>query len=209
MASSSATATTPTLFRFSIHTTTSTTNISHTHPVPSFLCRPTPSQQSSPTLQDAFIDVLSVITAQHHSECMAALTSSSCLACPTPASDCLKSPTPFLDLAEPLVIISVYPVCGSKMCEYAVRSRLKEMQVREREKEEEEEKMLFGKVSCDICGKGDARRCAGCGTVGYCGKECQIEGWKKHKRDCGRRLKPNKEGEEDEGKAVGLPYETI
>lgn len=91
-----------------------------------------------------------------------------------------------------------------------MRSRLKELQAREREKEEEEQKVMFGKMSCEICGKEDARRCAGCGTVGYCGKECQVEGWKKHKRFCGRRPKPKKQEEEEEGgKTVGLPYETI
>ena len=84
------------------------------------------------------------------------------------------------------------------------------MQGRERETEKEEERKIFGKVSCEVCGKPDARRCAGCGAVGYCGKECQVEGWKAHRRVCRRRSKPKRgeEGEE-EGKALELPYETI
>lgn len=68
----------------------------------------------------------------------------------------------------------------------------------------EDEGKIYGKMECGVCGKGDAKRCAGCGKVGYCSKECQVEGWKEHKRDCGRRYKPKKEV-----KAVGLPYETI
>lgn len=45
----------------------------------------------------------------------------------------------------------------------------------------------FGKMACAVCGKEEAKRCAGCGTVAYCGRECQKEGWKKHKRSCMRR----------------------
>ena len=79
--------------------------------------------------------------------------------------------------------------------------------MREREKEREDEKMIFGKISCEVCGKVDARRCVGCGAVGYCGKECQVQDWKKHKRFC-RRSKPKME-DGDQGNAVGLPYESI
>ena len=68
----------------------------------------------------------------------------------------------------------------------------------------EDEGKMYGKMECAVCGKGDAKRCAGCGTVGYCGKACQAQGWKDHKRDCGRRWKSKR----DE-KVVGLPYETI
>ena len=45
----------------------------------------------------------------------------------------------------------------------------------------------FEKMSCDVCGQEDGKRCAGCGSVAYCGRECQREGWKKHKRFCTRR----------------------
>ena len=77
------------------------------------------------------------------------------------------------------------------------------MQGREREREREEEEKLFREVQCEVCGKGGARRCKGCGGVGYCGRECQVEGWKTHKRVCGRR-----KGKQEGGK-VGVPYETI
>lgn len=45
---------------------------------------------------------------------------------------------------------------------------------------------------CDFCGKVDpCLRCSGCmeirKEVRYCNKECQLAGWKKHKKDgCGR-----------------------
>ena len=45
----------------------------------------------------------------------------------------------------------------------------------------------FGKMSCDVCGQKDGKRCAGCGTVAYCGRECQMAGWKKHRRYCTRK----------------------
>lgn len=63
---------------------------------------------------------------------------------------------------------------------------------------------MFGKMVCGVCRKEDAKRCAGCGTVAYCGKVCQAQGWKAHKKDCGRSWRKKKEME-----AVGLPYETI
>lgn len=200
----STTTTTPALFRFSVHNTTDTTHISHTHPVPLFLCQPAESQQTSAAFKDAFIDVIALITAQHHTECMAALTSP-CLACASPTTDCLKSPSSFLNLAEPVVVIAVYPVCGSKTCEYQVRGQLLRRQMRGIEAAKEDERKIYGKMICEVCGNRDAKRCAGCGSVGYCGKECQAEGWKVHKRDCRRGHKPGKK----EGEAVGLPYETI
>ena len=77
----------------------------------------------------------------------------------------------------------------------------------EREREEEEEGKIYGKMDCAVCGKEGAKRCAGCGTVGYCGKGCQSAGWKAHRRECGRGYKPNKKKEEGEG--IKVPYETI
>lgn len=203
MATTTTTTTTPALFRFSIHNTSTTTTISHTHPVPLFLCHPTPTQQTSPAFTAAFLDVISLITSLHHDECLTALTSP-CLACASPRTDCLKAPHSFLNLASPLVVISVYPVCGSAQCASAVRAQLLAHQRRGVRAAEEEEGKIYGKMVCGVCGKGDAKRCGGCGTVGYCSKECQTEGWKEHKGECGRGYKPKKEG-----KAVGLPYETI
>lgn len=58
-----------------------------------------------------------------------------------------------------------------------------------------------------MCGKGGAKRSVGCGTVGYGGKVWEAEGWKGHKRDCGRGYKLEKK--EVMIKGADLPYETI
>ena len=38
---------------------------------------------------------------------------------------------------------------------------------------DEHEKRIFGKMDCNVCGGEDAKYCAGCGKVAYCGKACQ------------------------------------
>ncbi|KAG8628052.1 hypothetical protein KVT40_003925 [Elsinoe batatas] len=48
-------------------------------------------------------------------------------------------------------------------------------------------KMMTGKgVPCGQCGKegGGIKACAKCKKVGYCGRECQKKGWKRHKKEC-------------------------
>ena len=79
------------------------------------------------------------------------------------------------------------------------------------EEGKEDEKKLYRKVECEVCGKEDAKRCAGCGTVGYCSKACQAQAWKVHRNDCGMRHMSKKKREEATEATVGknLPYETI
>ncbi|KAM0801892.1 hypothetical protein BDR22DRAFT_845575 [Usnea florida] len=199
---------TPALFRFNIHNASTTTHIEHTHPVPSFLCHPTPSHQSSPAYAAAFIDVLSLVTNQHHTQCLALLLTGPCLACSGPTTDCLKSPTSYLNLVEPLVTVDVYPVCGGKVCEGKVRAVILQQRKREKEAVVESEKRRYRQVVCQVCGMEDAKRCKGCGTVGYCGKACQALDWKVHRRDCGLGRLSRKKRDEVmvEG---GLPYEAI
>ena len=42
---------------------------------------------------------------------------------------------------------------------------------------------------CHFCGKEAMKKCSGCFLSYYCGKECQKEGWKDHKKDCKEALK--------------------
>lgn len=181
-----AVSTKPALFEFRIHNDDKTTSIVHTNPVPTFLCSQSESTQNSKSFYEAFIDVLSLVTNQHHDECMKAITTP-CAGCGNPTKDALKSPMSYLHLAEPMVIIQITPVCGSRQCEAKIRTQLVEVQKKVMEEDVEHDKKIYGKMSCGVCGKEDAKRCAGCGTVAYCGKECQKAGWKAHKRFCHRR----------------------
>ena len=45
----------------------------------------------------------------------------------------------------------------------------------------------LGVKTCLACGKTGAKSvCAGCRTVSFCGKACQTEAWRGHKRACRR-----------------------
>lgn len=196
-----ASSTKPALFRFHIMNRPNITDIEHTHPVPTFLCNPSASQKGSQEWKDAFIDVISVVTNQHHDECMHAITSP-CISCKQPAKDALRTPMSCLHLAEPMVMVQIDPVCGSNVCDIRARQFLAQMQEKEMREGREHEKKIYGKMNCRFCGKKDAKRCTGCGEVAYCGRECQKKGWKDHKQDCHRKnLKEVAGG--------GMPYEEI
>jgi len=53
-------------------------------------------------------------------------------------------------------------------------------------------KMLSGElVKCNACGKveekmGQWKKCAKCGVVRYCSRECQRKDWKSHRKPCAR-----------------------
>ena len=40
------------------------------------------------------------------------------------------------------------------------------------------------KSVCGTCGKAATQRCSKCKSEWYCGRECQIKGWKAHKEIC-------------------------
>ena len=54
-------------------------------------------------------------------------------------------------------------------------------------------------LACKVCGR-PGRRCAGCMLVAYCGKEHQLQDWKKHKTLC--------EGKTNAGFTVSSPSKT-
>lgn len=85
-----------------------------------------------------------------------------------------------------------------------MRARLLQMQKKGVDEGVEAQKAIYGCMKCEECGTEGAKRCAGCGEVGYCGKACQARGWKAHRRVCRRKeVKTEVDG-------VGrLPYEVI
>ncbi|KAL2037460.1 hypothetical protein N7G274_009740 [Stereocaulon virgatum] len=197
-----ATSTKLAVFQFQIINGDQKTTIEHTHPVPTFLCTPTPSQKGSQAFRQAFIDVVSIITNQHHDECMHAITTP-CVGCGSPAKDALKLPASYLNLVEPMLVVRVTPVCGNKNCDYNVRKQVLEAQSKILRQGKEHESRMYENMDCNNCGRKEAKRCAGCRMVAYCGQECQKVDWKGHKKACGRK----KLGEPSID--AGLPCEQI
>ena len=174
------------LFRFHIFNGEDSTYVEYTHPVPVFLCQPDPSQKISRQFYEAYTDLLTLVNGLHHDECMSKITAP-CI-CGKPAKDALKSPINLLHLAQPMIIMQSVPVCGDKVCGVQVGKQLMEKQNKTMATAREEENKVFMKMDCDVCKSLDAKRCAGCGRVAYCGKECQTKAWKKHKSECGRKM---------------------
>ncbi len=94
-----ANATREAIFRFHIYNNEEITRLEHKHPVPVFLCEPKASQQASQQFYQACLDVLTIVTAQHHDECMSKITAP-CTECGKPAKDALKSPMSYLHLVD-------------------------------------------------------------------------------------------------------------
>ena len=192
------------LFRYSVFDGASITSFEHSHPVPDFLCQLDPGHlQSSPQFFAAFVDAISVVNSQHHDECMRTITTTYAGGCGKPARDAIKSPTPLLQMVEPTIAIQVIPICSDRPCEAKARAEALTGQHEALQELQENEQKAFLKMKCETCGKADANRCVGCGQVAYCGKECQKQGWKAHKRECrrGNLDKPLPE--------LNLPYEII
>ena len=189
------------LFSFRIRNDEEAVTVEHTHPVPTFLCTSTSSQRTSKQYYEAFVDILTIVNAEHHEECMSKITTP-CVECSKPAKDALKSPMSYLSLAEPMVIVHVTQVCGDRKCEIQTRANLHTIQ-KEIMQLGKESTGLYGDMSCETCQNPNAKRCAGCGKAAYCNKECQKAGWKSHKKHCHRRKIAEAED------PVDLPYDAI
>ena len=54
-----------------------------------------------------------------------------------------------------------------------------------------------GVPQCAECGEEADKRCSLCAEVWYCGRECQVAGWKRHKPQCEERRDERKKKEEE------------
>ncbi len=196
------TQTTDALFSFRISNDEVPTILEYTHPVPTFLCVPTPSQKSSPEFSEKSLDVFSIICAQHHEEILSKITGP-CELCGRKAKDCLKSPISYLYLAQPMVVIHVTNTCDSKSCQVAGNAKWAETQKNVMEEVMHPDNSIYKAMQCAVCKKADAKRCVACGKVAYCSKACQKEGWRGHKKHCYGR-NPSKPRPQ-----MNLPYESI
>eukprot|EP00966_Prymnesium_polylepis_P065439 1518826-Prymnesium_polylepis.2 len=50
---------------------------------------------------------------------------------------------------------------------------------------------------CDHCGQRALKKCAGCGTVVFCNKECQTRAWPRHKKLCRQHSRQHKAGQKE------------
>ncbi|KAG8530216.1 uncharacterized protein KY384_004716 [Bacidia gigantensis] len=173
------------LFIYRIYNKDDYESIEHERPVPSFLCDPTNAISGSQQYLSAFFDVLTVVNAEFHDECMKN-AKDGCARCGNPAIDALKSPMPYLHLPNPLVVTQVMPVCSSKECEAVTKEGLQKIQnaVAQNRSGIDGERSDLGRLICQNCQKTDVKKCGRCGTVAYCSKECQKKVWRTHKRVC-------------------------
>ncbi|GME49153.1 Ubiquitin carboxyl-terminal hydrolase 18 [Neofusicoccum parvum] len=208
--------TTPIPFHFLIRTAAPTpagpgagTKLRYTHPVPTALLGPSPADDAA--TQELFVDVLSEVLGAHQEECRAE-AERACEACGLEAGEVLLTPVSFLHVEEGAppaygsdeggrrVEVLVTPVCGREGCAEEARGRMRVAM-----EGEGGGAALQGPEDprCRVCGRGEGTmKCAGCGVVRYCGRECQRADWKReHKRVCAMYAELVEEGKMMEGEA--------
>jgi hypothetical protein len=62
--------------------------------------------------------------------------------------------------------------------------------------------LLAEPPKCENCGESAAKRCSSCQTSWYCGRECQVKHWPKHKEPCKLIAKTMKDANKDIRKAA-------
>jgi hypothetical protein len=97
----------------------------------------------------------------------------------------------YLHLPEPFVQCYSMPVCKKGKCEYEARTSINQTLVEamdsyDKETHKEGPSNATREVlPCGNCSKiGQVKKCARCGLVAYCDKDCQAADWKRHKRIC-------------------------
>lgn len=175
--------------------------ITHTHPVPDVLLSTAAPPAST---QDLFVAVLQDVLGAHQAECRDAAPGA-CDVCGGEKESVLLTPVSFLHVDEGAppaydggaavagkrVDVLVTPVCGKAECGEVARGRVRCAMEEEGVGDGEGEERVVPAAGpedprCRVCGRGEGtRRCAGCGVVRYCGRECQRQDWRGgHKRVC-------------------------
>ncbi|KAK7724886.1 hypothetical protein SLS57_004157 [Botryosphaeria dothidea] len=174
--------------------------ITHIHPVPDILLSTAAPPASA---QDLFVAVLQDVLGAHQDECRDAAPGA-CDVCGEEKESVLLTPVSFLHVDEGAppayggeavagkrVDVLVTPVCGKAECGEVARRRVRCAMEEEGVGDGEGEERVVPAAGpedprCRVCGRGEGtRRCAGCGVVRYCGRECQRQDWRGgHKRVC-------------------------
>ncbi|KAH7073824.1 hypothetical protein BKA63DRAFT_41061 [Paraphoma chrysanthemicola] len=152
-------------------------NWDRTATIPASLLNRTAS--ASREWQELYHDTMRGITILHQAECNEK-RDSDCCECDSPSTTTLLCPASYLHLADdPMVYITVVPVCGELACERAARVHMAAMW---RTHDTPDASRMY---ACVVCGQTDKlMNCASCKVTMYCGKEHQRTDWKAHKRMC-------------------------
>jgi hypothetical protein len=145
--------------------------------------------QNTPAYMELFRKEVGAMIPQFQAECDSK-AGQNCTNCRGLARTAMLTPCSYLHREDPLINILLHPICGLPQCRDATSLLIEETM---RGVDE-----ISSKIKCENCGKGDetnTKRCAKCKMIGCCGRECQKQDWKNHKKNCSR-LAEQREAEE-------------
>jgi hypothetical protein len=144
--------------------------------VPASLCAPADVQSTS-AYMELFRRKIGAIIPKYQVECDRK-AGDACTNCGGRSITSLLTPCSYLHKSEdPFINVLLHPVCGLPQCRSATGLLIQETMngVDELSKE----------MGCEVCGKCDGvRKCSKCKTVEYCGRDCQKQDWRNHKKVC-------------------------
>ncbi|KAF2711141.1 hypothetical protein K504DRAFT_466162 [Pleomassaria siparia CBS 279.74] len=171
-------------------------------PIPTALIHKGPSTEGSSKFRREFIAAVKPAMEQSQESCDAKIRGSSntCLSCGRRATASKTVPMSQLSAPEPYIVVQVLPTCGGKECGRHALDMMNEILKEDLRSGsfptmDQDRGLSQQQISsvplptpsreCEACGKipETPKACPRC-RITYCGKECQKDDWKAHKKVC-------------------------